>query len=155
MMVTYVWYVMKFYPGGQFIYVGFINSFVHIIMYSYYLLTVYDRSVKKSFWWKKHITQLQLFQFFLYSILFLLPLTQKQCNFPKALCMVVLPQVSTLTFLFADFYYRNYICGKLKDTDGVQSVKEKQSSEHLKQNGNSTKEENMLNGTNGECIKQR
>lgn len=69
--------------------------------------------------------------------------------------MVVLPQVSTLTFLFADFYYRNYICGKLKVTDGVQSVEEKQSSEHLKQNGNITKEENMLNGTHGECIKQR
>lgn len=39
---------------------GIINSFVHVIMYSYYFLTSYRPELKKSLWWKKHITQIQL-----------------------------------------------------------------------------------------------
>jgi len=38
---------------------GFLNSFVHIVMYSYYTLTALGRSP----WWKKYLTQLQLTQF--------------------------------------------------------------------------------------------
>jgi hypothetical protein len=39
---------------------GVINSFVHIIMYSYYLLAALGPEVQKYLWWKKYITTLQM-----------------------------------------------------------------------------------------------
>jgi hypothetical protein len=45
--------------------VSFINSFVHIIMYSYYLLAALGPTVQKYLWWKKYITTLQMVRRFL------------------------------------------------------------------------------------------
>ena len=48
-----------------------LNSFVHVIMYSYYGLSAMGPAVQKYLWWKKYLTQLQLvnksyfFKFFL------------------------------------------------------------------------------------------
>lgn len=39
---------------------GTINSFVHIVMYSYYLLSALGPQVQKYLWWKKHITNMQM-----------------------------------------------------------------------------------------------
>jgi GNS1/SUR4 family len=46
--------------GGHGTFLGLINTFVHIIMYSYYLLTALGPGVQKYLWWKKHITRLQM-----------------------------------------------------------------------------------------------
>jgi hypothetical protein len=43
---------------------GIINSFVHAFMYTYYFLTAFKPELKKSIWWKKHITQVQLVRSF-------------------------------------------------------------------------------------------
>lgn len=59
-MVGLAWATTKFLAGGHSIYVTTINSFVHVVMYTYYLLTAWDPEYKKSVWWKKHITQLQI-----------------------------------------------------------------------------------------------
>lgn len=45
--------------GGQVVFFGTINSCVHIIMYSYYLMTIINPEYKKA-WWKKYLTILQL-----------------------------------------------------------------------------------------------
>jgi len=50
---------MFFNSGGQVSFFGTINAFVHVIMYTYYLMTILKPSYKKA-WWKKHLTQLQL-----------------------------------------------------------------------------------------------
>lgn len=39
---------------------GALNSFVHVVMYSYYLLTALNPKYKNNLWWKKYITQLQI-----------------------------------------------------------------------------------------------
>lgn len=39
---------------------GTINSFVHIVMYAYYLLSAFGPKVQKYLWWKKHITNMQM-----------------------------------------------------------------------------------------------
>ncbi|KAJ4448782.1 hypothetical protein ANN_00173 [Periplaneta americana] len=39
---------------------AFINAFVHIFMYTYYMLSAMGPRVKKYLWWKKYITLLQL-----------------------------------------------------------------------------------------------
>lgn len=42
---------------------GLVNSFIHAIMYGYYLLTTVAPEYKKSIWWKKYITRMQLVSF--------------------------------------------------------------------------------------------
>lgn len=39
---------------------GFLNSFIHVVMYFYYFLTSVSDKYKGNVWWKKHITQLQI-----------------------------------------------------------------------------------------------
>jgi len=48
------------FAGGHGSFCGLINSFVHIIMYTYYLLAALGPSVQKYLWWKTHLTKLQL-----------------------------------------------------------------------------------------------
>lgn len=53
----------KYLAGGQSAFMGIINSFVHVIMYTYYFLTSIDNKFKQSSW-KKHITQLQMVSYY-------------------------------------------------------------------------------------------
>lgn len=83
------WGATKYYPGGHgtfigmynlcflsyyrcnlffdsitsFFFSGVINSFVHIIMYTYYLLAALLPQYQKYLWWKKYITTLQMVKF--------------------------------------------------------------------------------------------
>jgi hypothetical protein len=51
---------LSVFAGGHGTLLGLINSFVHIIMYSYYLLSALGPTVQKYLWWKKYITTLQM-----------------------------------------------------------------------------------------------
>lgn len=59
-MVMLVWSGVKWFPGGHGVFMGFINSFVHVVMYAYYFLTSANPKYKNNLWWKKYITQLQI-----------------------------------------------------------------------------------------------
>lgn len=50
-----------------------VNSFIHVLMYSYYGLSALGPAVSKYLWWKKYLTILQLvsFDFFLLGFFFL------------------------------------------------------------------------------------
>lgn len=55
-------------PGGHSTMLGILNTFVHVIMYTYYFVTIYDRDGvqrKKYDSFKIRLTQLQLVIFFL------------------------------------------------------------------------------------------
>lgn len=54
------WGATKYYPGGHGTFIGVVNSFVHIIMYSYYLLAAMGPQYQKFLWWKKYITNMQM-----------------------------------------------------------------------------------------------
>lgn len=58
------WGATKYYPGGHGSFIGMINSFVHIIMYTYYLLSAFGPRVQPYLWWKKYITTMQLVRIF-------------------------------------------------------------------------------------------
>ena len=45
-----------FVPGGHGTFYGFLNSFVHIVMYSYYLLAALGPKYQKFLWWKRYLT---------------------------------------------------------------------------------------------------
>jgi hypothetical protein len=59
-MVLGCYIAVKWLPGGHGLILGLINLFVHGIMYFYYFLTSFKPELKKSLWWKKHITQFQM-----------------------------------------------------------------------------------------------
>ena len=53
------WWMMKFVPGGHATFVAFVNTFVHIFMYSYYLLAALGPKylkLQKFLEWKKYLT---------------------------------------------------------------------------------------------------
>lgn len=77
-------------------------------MYGYYFLTSYNPELKKSLWWKKHITQMQLFQFTLLTVHFTVPLFTS-CSYPKVPLVVGLIQNIFMMALFGDFYYKAYV----------------------------------------------
>ncbi|KYN44778.1 Elongation of very long chain fatty acids protein 7 [Trachymyrmex septentrionalis] len=100
------WSAVKWLPGGHIGFLGIINTFVHIIMYTHYLLAAMkiDTSL-----WKKHITQLQLVQFFLITLHFLQLTWVENCGFPLWPIYVMVPQNLFMIILFGDFYYKAYI----------------------------------------------
>lgn len=102
------WGCVKYYPGGHGTFIGFINSFVHIIMYSYYLLAACGPQYQKYLWWKKYITTLQLGQFciaFVHSFQLLF----YDCNYPRWTLYFILPNAIFFYYLFSDFYRKAYI----------------------------------------------
>jgi len=58
------WFNVRYYPGGEAWPSAWLNSFVHVWMYSYYFLSTLGYNV----WWKKYITQLQISQLFLFVV---------------------------------------------------------------------------------------
>lgn len=54
------WGCVKYYPGGHGTFIGVINSFVHIVMYFYYMLAAMGPEFQKYLWWKHWITNLQM-----------------------------------------------------------------------------------------------
>ncbi|GBP70072.1 Elongation of very long chain fatty acids protein AAEL008004 [Eumeta japonica] len=65
---------------------GLINSGVHTVMYSYYLISAV-RPLWIRPWWKKYITQLQILQFLVLFIHFGHALLDTECEYPKWICM--------------------------------------------------------------------
>ncbi|RZF39340.1 hypothetical protein LSTR_LSTR000861 [Laodelphax striatellus] len=116
-MVLATWIGTKYVAGGHVVLFGTINSFVHTVMYIYYLLTALNPEYKKSIWWKKHITELQLIQFVLTSLHSAIALFNPYCKFPKVLLAAFIPQDVFMFFLFLDFYRKAYLNPKKKAKD--------------------------------------
>lgn len=48
------------HTGGHSTFFGLLNTFVHIVMYSYYLFSALGPQFQKYLWWKKYLTALQM-----------------------------------------------------------------------------------------------
>lgn len=57
--------------GGHSTFFGLLNTFVHIVMYSYYLFSALGEQYQKYLWWKKYLTALQMVRNNFRSVLFL------------------------------------------------------------------------------------
>lgn len=57
------WFAVKYVPVGHASFMGFTNSFVHILMYSYYALAACGPRVARYLWWKRYLTRIQMTQF--------------------------------------------------------------------------------------------
>ncbi|XP_024083450.1 elongation of very long chain fatty acids protein AAEL008004 isoform X2 [Cimex lectularius] len=108
-----VWFGVKFTPGGHSTFFGLLNTFVHIVMYTYYLLAAFGPSVQKYLWWKKYLTTLQMAQFVAimvhaFQLLFI------DCNYPKAFVWWIGMHAVMFFFLFKEFYKQSYSSIKRK-----------------------------------------
>ncbi|CAH2074981.1 unnamed protein product, partial [Iphiclides podalirius] len=108
LMAVAAWVAVKYFPGGQAIIIGWINSFIHIIMYIYYLMASYGPKYKRYLWWKKYLTVMQIVQFGVISIQFIISLFH-DCGFPTVIKLLVITGTSAFTWMFSSFYYNSYI----------------------------------------------
>jgi elongation of very long chain fatty acids protein 4 len=107
-----------------------LNSFIHVIMYSYYGFSAMGPSVQKYLWWKKYLTQLQLVLIFInnkylnYFKLFILKLQffvimihalvniASECTYPKGFSWSFVIYGILITALFMNFYQKSYTSPK-------------------------------------------
>ncbi|CAB3243590.1 unnamed protein product [Arctia plantaginis] len=111
-----IWYGVKYLPGGHGTLFGVINSFVHIIMYSYYLIAGLGPQYQKYLWWKKHLTTIQLIQFCIvfyhnFSVLF------SDCNYPKIINFFLSLSSGIFFYMFSMFYYNTYVKNRRATTN--------------------------------------
>ncbi|XP_011495487.1 PREDICTED: elongation of very long chain fatty acids protein AAEL008004 [Ceratosolen solmsi marchali] len=101
------WIGVRFVPGGHATLLGLINSFIHILMYAYYMLSAFGPEMQKYLWWKKHLTSLQLVQF---SIILVhnMQVMVTDCNYPKVLSFLLIVNAGLFIYLFGSFYVANY-----------------------------------------------
>lgn len=130
-MALFSWGYLKYMPGQQGALVGFLNCFVHIIMYFYYMVAAMGPKYQKYIWWKKYMTGLQLAQFIL-MLSYLLLITFFNCKLHRTLTFFFFTNVAIFLYLFLDFYRKVYVqkikvpsmCGiRSFDIDSVETVK--------------------------------
>ncbi|XP_069675782.1 very long chain fatty acid elongase 2-like [Periplaneta americana] len=103
------WYLGILYlPGGQAFLSVLLNSLVHVIMYSYYMLSALGPALQPYLWWKKYLTQLQLTQFLVVSAHILVGMYHS-CDPPNWLTTWTLSYMCTMVALFLNFYFKAYL----------------------------------------------
>lgn len=84
-MMIGTWAYLKYSPSDNVVFIGFMNSLVHVFMYSYYGLAALGPGVAKYLWWKKYMTTFQLVSSKYIYILSLLP-----CRSSNSLVIILL-----------------------------------------------------------------
>lgn len=100
---------VKHFPGGHGSFQGFANSFVHIFVYSYYLLSALGPRIAPFLWWKKYLTQLQMTQFvviFLHSFQLVF---RPNCDYPHWILVPYCAAAVYFLVMFINFYRRSYV----------------------------------------------
>ncbi|XP_023951452.1 elongation of very long chain fatty acids protein AAEL008004 isoform X2 [Bicyclus anynana] len=108
-----VWFGVKFTPGGHSTFFGLLNTFVHIIMYTYYMLAAMGPHMRPYLWWKRYLTTLQMVQFVgimvhAFQLLFI------DCDYPRAFVWWIGMHAVMFFFLFKDFYNQSYSKPKVR-----------------------------------------
>ncbi|KAJ0180136.1 hypothetical protein K1T71_004727 [Dendrolimus kikuchii] len=124
MMPVLTWYGSKYTPGGQAIPEGTLNSFIHVLMYTYYFMAGLGPQYQKYLWWKKYLTSLQLIQFCIVLYTNITGLFAENCNYPKYLNYIVLFNCTAFLYMFGMFYYQNYVKNNKKLTKKLTEQKE-------------------------------
>ncbi|KAK3101735.1 hypothetical protein FSP39_005960 [Pinctada imbricata] len=109
-----IWWIgIKWVAGGQSFFGAMVNSFIHVIMYTYYGVASLGPQYQKYLWWKKYLTMIQLTQFYIGMVYAFASLYLK-CDFPLWMQYVALGYGVTIIALFLNFYFHEYITQKNK-----------------------------------------
>ncbi|XP_067617839.1 very long chain fatty acid elongase 7 [Eurosta solidaginis] len=131
-----VWMGMKFAPGGHSTFFALLNSFVHIVMYFYYMIAAMGPKYQKFIWWKKYLTTFQMAQFVAifthqFQLLF------RDCDYPKGFMVWIGLHGVMFLFLFSDFYKAKYTNARVR-SDAVKVA--------------NTNGYTKIPATNGKCV---
>ncbi|KAM7343758.1 very long chain fatty acid elongase F-like [Cochliomyia hominivorax] len=95
--------------GTQFTTIGYVNSLIHVLMYTYYFLSATDTKMNVKLW-KQIITTSQILQFFYISVkLFVSIRNNSWCGHQIGFLWVGFIQNAFMTAMFGHFYWRTYI----------------------------------------------
>ncbi|XP_043648443.1 elongation of very long chain fatty acids protein 4 [Drosophila teissieri] len=106
-MFVFCWILVKWMPTGATYVPAMINSFVHIVMYGYYALSVLGPRVQKYLWWKRYLTGLQLVQF---TIIFFWAsqMLIRGCEYGTWITLSMALYSLPFLFMFGKFYMQKY-----------------------------------------------
>jgi elongation of very long chain fatty acids protein 7 len=112
-------------PGGHSTFFFFLNTFVHIVMYTYYMIAAIGPEMQKFLWWKRYLTIFQMIQFtgimtHSFQLIFHNP-----CNYPIAFVYWIGAHAVLFFFLFKNFYNRAYTAKSAKSSPQKSSIKSK------------------------------
>lgn len=99
---------IKYFAGGHGTLLGLINSFIHVIMYTYYLLAAMGPQMQKYLWWKRYLTIMQIVQFLIVFVHTIQIQFQPTCTFPKQIGWLLTFNAGLFTYMFTSFYIRSY-----------------------------------------------
>lgn len=102
------WTAVRFVPGGSAIIPIVVNSLVHVLMYTYYGLSAIGPQMQKYLWWKRHLTIIQLIQFFV-GVSIGIHLITSDCQFTRWMQYVFSGYAFSFIILFGNFYLNEYI----------------------------------------------
>ncbi|KAE8738701.1 hypothetical protein FOCC_FOCC015797, partial [Frankliniella occidentalis] len=104
------WFACNFAPGGLTSFSVMPNSLVHVMLYSYYLLSAIDNdTLRKTLGrLKKYLTTLQIIQLAVIVAHSAQALAPSCTAAPKALVYSYIPNVLLVIYLFYNFYRVNY-----------------------------------------------
>ncbi|XP_021181993.1 very long chain fatty acid elongase 7 [Helicoverpa armigera] len=107
-MVIGTWALLKYWPSHTLIFIGFLNSLVHVFMYTYYGLAALGPNVAKYLWWKKYMTKFQLIQFVSIIIQYVATVRVSECPPARGVAIFVSCNTGVILLLFLNFYRQNY-----------------------------------------------
>lgn len=122
--IAWAWWVgMTYFPAGDSYFGALFNSWIHVMMYSYYALSL----LKIQCPWKKYLTMAQLFQFasvIVYSFvgMSLWRVEEGANKWHYIACMVQIWEMLSLFLLFQHFYKKSYSKAKVKTDDATLST---------------------------------
>ncbi|KAL3841944.1 hypothetical protein ACJMK2_020021 [Sinanodonta woodiana] len=104
-----IWWIgVKWVAGGQSFFGAMVNSFIHVVMYTYYGISALGPQYQKYLWWKRYLTMLQLTQFFI-GMVYGIQTLYFDCDYPKWMQWAGLVYGITIITLFMNFYIQAYI----------------------------------------------
>ncbi|KAJ8299317.1 hypothetical protein KUTeg_023377 [Tegillarca granosa] len=142
------WVGVRFVPGGEAYFSASINSFIHVLMYTYYLLSAMGPQMQKYLWWKKYMTTLQLFWMIMFHTSYAI---YTDCGFPKAYMYALIAYTLSHILLFSNFYYQTYT---KKARMKREQEREVQSNGHMS-NGLQQKSVNKSSAVSNGFVKRR
>eukprot|EP00850_Spirogloea_muscicola_P018781 SM000176S03112 [mRNA] locus=s176:61382:63446:+ [translate_table: standard] len=111
--ISFIWWIMAYRcPGGDSYFSAGFNSFIHVIMYAYYLLAATiakePQRRKKYLFWGKYLTMLQMLQFVSFIGQAIYGLVRPGL-YPRGLSRLLFFYSLSLLLFFGDFFFRKHI----------------------------------------------
>jgi len=102
------WFGVKVVPGGHGAFFATVNSFVHVVMYTYYGIAALGPAYQGYLWWKPWMTRVQLLQFIALYLHSAQLFFDNSCGYPIIFGYAINIYSIIFFILFMDYYLKAY-----------------------------------------------